>query len=263
MGILVENLSVELNEKKIIGSISLDSQDGRFIGILGPNGSGKSTFLRTLYRVEEPSAGKIFLHGKEMRCLSLAETAREIAVVGQFNQIDFSLSVLDIVLMGRFPHKKWQENYDQKDYGLAVQALQYVGLENFQQSFFSALSGGEKQRVVLARALAQQPQILLLDEPTNHLDIRYQLHILSLVKALGITVIAVLHDLNLAAMYCDYLYILNKGTVFAEGTPKAVLTVENIKAVYQVDCEVSCRDKNEQPLVSFYPPSLGLGVEAG
>ena len=161
-----------------------------------------------------------------------------MAVLSQHNNYNFDFTVKDIVLMGRSPHKKFMERDNEEDYDIVNEALKKVDMFEFKDRSFQSLSGGEQQRVILARALAQQPKCLILDEPTNHLDIKYQLQLMRIVKGLGIEVIAAIHDLNIAAMYCDKIYVLKDGEIIKYGKPKDVLTKEIIKDVYEVDAEV-------------------------
>ena len=181
----------------------------------------------------------------------MKQSAKELAVVEQHNEYNFDFSVEEIVLMGRSPHKRMLEMETAKDYEIVEAALREVGMEEFRNRSFSSLSGGEKQRVMLARALAQETGCLILDEPTNHLDIKYQLELMELVKTREVTVIAVIHDLNIAAMYCDYLYLLKDGKVVTHGEPKEVLTPENIKRVYEVNTTVY-EDEMGQMHILYY-----------
>ncbi|WP_110955791.1 ABC transporter ATP-binding protein [Anaerosinus massiliensis] len=239
MDLTLQDVEVTIAKKKIIKSISLAVDKGAFVGIIGPNGSGKSTLLKAVYRVLKPSNGTILFGGEDMKHIPLHTSAKQLGVVGQFNTVNFDFSVMEMVLMGRTPHKKFFHADTQEDYKIALQALEQVGMQEAADRQFVTLSGGEKQRIVLARALVQQPQFLVLDEPTNHLDIKYQLQLLSIVKSLGIGTLAALHDLNLAAMYCTKLYVLKNGCLIADGTPQEVLTKERIRDIYEIDCDVN------------------------
>ena len=208
MNIQADNIQVSFGAKKILHDISLDIRDKEFVGIIGPNGSGKSTFLKCLYRVLQPNHGKIFFDGTEMSSLSHRDTALKMAVVAQHSTVNFDFSVLEMVLMGRSPYKGLLDRDQIDDYEIARHALAQVGLSDFESRNFNTLSGGEQQRVILARALAQRTECLVLDEPTNHLDIKYQLELMTIVKRLDATVVAAIHDLNLAAIYCDRLIAL-------------------------------------------------------
>lgn len=234
MEILTQAVKMTFGSKEILKGIDLSLQNKEFLGIIGPNGSGKSTFLKCVYRVQKPTGGKIFFNGKELDELSYRESALQLAVVAQHNSYSFDFSVLDVVLMGRSPHKKILERDNVKDLEIARAALKTVGLSEFEKRSFGTLSGGEQQRVILARALTQQTECLILDEPTNHLDIKYQLEILDIVKGLDLTVISAIHDLNIAAMYCDRLIALRDGQIVGMGTPDELLTEKFIYDMYGV-----------------------------
>lgn len=245
--------SAILGGKEIVKSVTVDIKEKKFIGIVGPNGSGKSTLLKCIYRVLKPSGGVIYLDDKELNKFSVKESARKMAVVSQHNYYNFDFSVQDVVLMGRAPHKKQMERDTAEDYKIVYEALKKVEMEDFSSRSFSTLSGGEQQRIILARALAQQTECLILDEPTNHLDIKYQLQILNIVKKLDITVISALHDLNIAAMYCDELYVIKNGSIMAHGTPKEILTVSLLKEIYEVDTKIIEDDETGIIHVLFSP----------
>lgn len=238
MEILAEAVKLFIGKKEILKGIDLSLAPGEFLGIIGPNGSGKSTFLKCVYRVQKPTAGTIYFDGKKQDELSYRESALKLAVVAQHNAYSFDFSVIDVVLMGRSPHKKLLQRDSKGDYEIARQALSVVGLDGFGERNFSTLSGGEQQRVILARALTQQTECLVLDEPTNHLDIKYQLEIMDIVKSLGKTIMAAVHDLNIAAMYCDRLIALKNGQVAGIGKPEQLLTEEFIQRLYGVESEV-------------------------
>lgn len=238
MKLNVENINVQLGNKKIVHNACIEVNKGEFVGLIGPNGSGKSTLLKTIYRICKPESGAIYLDGKNLLTMPIKDMACELGVVSQFNHIAFDIKVEDMVLMGRSPHKKMLEQDNEQDYKIAREMLEKVDMLNYAKRSFSTLSGGEKQRVLLARTLAQQVELLILDEPTNHLDIKYQIQILNLVKSLKTTAVVALHDLNLAAAYCDKLYVMHNGNVVANGEPKDILTSQLIKEVYEVDCKI-------------------------
>ncbi len=241
MKIGVQRVSWTVEARRIIKSISLQAFPGEFIGLIGPNGSGKSSLLRLIYRIYPPDAGAIYLDERDILSMSMKESARCVAVVTQEHSGDFDFTVYEIVMMGRTPHKKLIDADTAEDDIIVRNSLKRVGMLSLAQRDFYTLSGGEKQRVLIARALAQQAQVLILDEPTNHLDIRYQLEIMGLIRSLGITTIAAMHDLNLAATYCDRIYLLKSGKIVAHGKPQDVLTTKRIKSVYGVDVEVEIR----------------------
>lgn len=239
MEILAEAVKLFIGNKQILKGIDFELHNKEFVGIIGPNGSGKSSFLKCVYRIQKPDEGKIFFDGRSLDELSYRETALKLAVVAQHNFYSFDFSVLDVVLMGRSPHKKLLEQDNGNDYEIARQALKTVGMEAFEKRSFSTLSGGEQQRVILARALTQQTECLVLDEPTNHLDIKYQLQIMDIVKKQDITVVAAIHDLNIAAMYCDRLVAIKDGVIAGVGTPEAILTEKFIFDIYGVRSKVN------------------------
>ena len=238
MNIQADNIQVSFGAKKILHDISLDIRDKEFVGIIGPNGSGKSTFLKCLYRVLQPNHGKIFFDGTEMSSLSHRDTALKMAVVAQHSTVNFDFSVLEMVLMGRSPYKGLLDRDQLDDYEIARHALAQVGLSDFESRNFNTLSGGEQQRVILARALAQRTECLVLDEPTNHLDIKYQLELMTIVKRLDATVVSAIHDLNLAAIYCDRIIALKDGHIVCSGTPQDVLSSDTIRHIYGVSAMV-------------------------
>ncbi len=238
MEVEVKDLGVELGGEQIIKGLSLAIKNKEFVGIIGPNGSGKSTFLKSIYRVLKPTSGAIYINKKEISSLSLRDTAREMAVVAQHNEESFEFTVLDMVLIGRTPHKKFLERNNLDDLEKVKEALKKVGMEGFINRNYSTLSGGEKQRIILARALAQDTNCLILDEPTNHLDIRYQFQFMNIAKDLGITVISAIHDLNIASLYCDKIYALKDGKILASGRPKEIITEDLIYELYKVKSKI-------------------------
>lgn len=238
MNLSTENIRLSYGAPEILKGVSINGNTGEFIGIIGPNGSGKSTLLKCIYRILKPHAGQVFLDGEELSGISIRNSAKKMAVVAQHNYYNFDFSVMEVVLMGRAPHKKTMERDNAKDFQIAQKALETVEMEGFANRSFSTLSGGEQQRVILARALAQQTPCLILDEPTNHLDITHQIQLMKIVKNLEITVISAVHDLNIAAMFCDRLYVLQDGEIVGQGTPQEVLTAEFIKKIYRVETEI-------------------------
>jgi iron complex transport system ATP-binding protein len=247
-----KNINIDILDKNIVKDISISAKKGEFVGIIGPNGCGKSTFLKSIYRAIKPKSGAVYLDGSDILKMNIKTSAKKMAVVGQFNNVNFDFTVEQMVLMGRTPHKRLLEKDTKEDYNIAYEALKQVSMESYASRSFSTLSGGEKQRIVLARAIAQQPEFLILDEPTNHLDIKYQLQILSLVKKLNIGVVAALHDLNLAFMYCTKLYVMKNGHVISSGEPREVLTKELIRKVYEVDCEIEENNKTGCLTINYY-----------
>jgi iron complex transport system ATP-binding protein len=231
----------------------LDIPGGEFVGIIGPNGSGKTTLLRSVSRVLKPRAGVVFIGGRDVFETPARDMAREVGVVPQDTIPAFDFTALEIVLMGRSPHLGRFQVEGSGDIAIAEEAMRWTGTFDLAKRQFAALSGGERQRVVIARALAQEPRVILLDEPTSHLDINYQFEILNLIRRLnrerGITVVAVLHDLNLSAQYCDRLVMIGGGKIQALGAPEAVLTSENVKRVYGADVWVRKHPTSGRPYV--------------
>lgn len=243
MNIKAENINITLEKNNVLKDINIEVDNKEVVGIIGPNGSGKSTLLKCIYRVLKPNDGAILLDKVDIKDMTVKESSKRLAVLSQHNNYNFDFTVKDIVLMGRSPHKRFMERDNKEDYAIVNDALKKVEMLEFKDRCFQSLSGGEQQRVILARALAQQPQCLILDEPTNHLDIKYQLQLMRIVKNLNIEVIAAIHDLNIAAMYCDKIYVLKDGEIIKYGNPKEVLTQKLIKEVYEVDAEVILNNK--------------------
>jgi iron complex transport system ATP-binding protein len=238
MKLTANNIGVALSGRAILDDVNVNAGDRQFVGIIGPNGSGKSTLLKCIYRVLAPNHGAVFINDQPLLSMRARDSARSLAVVSQHNYYNFDFSVREVVLMGRSPHKRALERDSAEDYQIVADALRTVDMESFADRAFSTLSGGEQQRVILARALAQRTPCLILDEPTNHLDIKYQLQLMDIVRNLDITILAAIHDLNIAAMYCDYLYVLKDGRIAASGMPENILTESLISEVYEVRVKV-------------------------
>ena len=256
----LDHLDVSYNSTRILKSITFDIRAGEFLGIIGPNGSGKSTLLKALSGVLTPSDGSVKLDGRDVSAVPGRELARRLAVVPQENPVTFDYSVLEIVLMGRSPHLGRFQIENSRDLDIAMNALKRTNLLSFADRKIGELSGGERQRAMIARALAQDTEIIFLDEPTAHLDINYQVEILHLAKREntehGKTVVAVLHDLNLAAEFCDRLIMLRDGEVFSSGSPDDVITAENVQQVYGTAVWVRRHPTSGRPYV------LSLGSRA-
>jgi iron complex transport system ATP-binding protein len=220
--------------RQLLHSIDLSIEPGDRLAIVGPNGAGKTTLLRCLYRAVKPSEGRVLLDGRNFDSLSPRDIAQRIAVVVQETPASFPFTVEDIVMMGRIPWRKGLSGKASQDRAKAHHAMEHLNLHGMEKRSFGTLSGGEKQRVLVARALAQEPQLLILDEPSNHLDIRNQLEILDLLAGLGITIITTLHDINLAAGFASKAAILHNGQMIAYGAPKEVLTPEHISSAFDV-----------------------------
>lgn len=244
----------------VLTGVDLQVRRGEVLGLIGPNGSGKTTLLRTLFGALRPRKGTVTFDGRPLARLSARQIAQRIAVVVQEPQSELVLSAADMVLLGRTPHLGMFTRRGSRDDGLAAAALEKVGALGLAHRDVSELSGGEKQRVLIARALVQEADCLLLDEPTNHLDIGYQHQVLELVRSLEMTAVVVLHDLNLAARYCDRLVLLDRGRVRAAGAVPEVLRPEMIEPVYGVRAEQATA-YDEVPQLLFRR-SRGPGGEA-
>ncbi len=254
MQLRTQDVTYQVQDKVIIDRISLYTKEKGFVGLLGPNGSGKSTFLKTIYRVLKPQTGSIQLDHHDILKIPLNELAKQMAAVIQEPIHETEFTVEEVILMGRYPFKSLLDKENTNDYQIVENALNQVGLWNMRGQLFTTLSGGEKQRTLIARALAQTPRFLILDEPTNHLDIHHQLEVLDLLKRLETGVLVTLHDLNLAAHYCDYLFLLQAGRIVCHGTPEEVLTQDTIRAVYQVESEVMRHPITGKLHIHYFPP---------
>jgi len=247
----VNNLYWQVAGKDILNDINFTVTQGQFVGIIGCNGSGKTSLLRTLYRYTKPSSGSIILEQQDIWRCSPKSVAQKIAVVTQApNSLPYT--VIDVVAMGLTPHQSLFSATSTADRQRLTNALAQVDLAHLAYNRFDTLSGGEQQRALIARAIVQQGQLLIMDEPTNHLDIHYQIDLLNRVKKLNTTVIASLHDLNIASAFCDKLILLDAGQVIACGTPHQVLTAQLISETYQVDVTVTDHPKTNKPHLLFH-----------
>ncbi|SDO36961.1 heme ABC transporter ATP-binding protein [Halobacillus aidingensis] len=256
MKLQVENLNFSYNHQKILKDISLHVANGEFVGIIGPNGSGKSTLLKNLYRALTPDSGSIYLDQQNYRDLKVKEIAKKLGVIGQDNALPFDFPVKEIVAMGRSPHKKLFEGDNKEDKEIIENALKKVEMGDMAERNYLYLSGGEKQRVLLARVLAQQTECLVLDEPTNHLDIHHQLRIFDVIKGLGATVLSAIHDLNIAALYCDRIYVMKDGTIYKSGTPEDILTSKTIHEVFNIKTDVRRHPVTKKVMITYLPESI-------
>jgi iron complex transport system ATP-binding protein len=248
--------------KLIVDGIDLEVGRGELLGLLGPNGSGKSSLLRLLAGVRKPGGGAVLLDGDPLQALPRRAVARRVALVEQQADTEVDLRVLDVIRLGRIPHRGVFGGDRTADDDAVALAVARTGLAERLEQPWRTLSGGERQRVQIARALAQDPRELLLDEPTNHLDIHHQLELLALVAALPVTSIVALHDLNLAAMFCDRLLVLRDGRAVAAGPPDEVLTPELIADVYRVRAVVTPDGPGGRPAVRFLPTRTDRKVHA-
>ncbi|WP_149181636.1 ABC transporter ATP-binding protein [Streptomyces sp. TRM49041] len=247
MTLSADRVSRTADGRLILDGVGITPPAGAMTGLLGPNGSGKSTLLRILCGVLTPTSGVVTLDGESLGDLRRRDIARRVAVVEQQADTLVELTVADVVRLGRTPHRRAWTPPSAADEQAVSDALVRTGLAGSADRRWHTLSGGERQRVQIARALAQEPRELLLDEPTNHLDVQYQHDLLDLVRALAVTSVVALHDLNLAAMYCDHVVVLRQGRVVAAGTPRDVLTESLIADVYGVRVAVTDPESDGRP----------------
>jgi iron complex transport system ATP-binding protein len=247
MSLELRDLCVDIAGRRIVTGIGFTVPDGTFAGLLGPNGSGKSTILKAIYRAHRPAAGQVLVDGHDLLALRPRDAARRIAVVTQEFTLEFDFTVAELVMIGRTPHKRAFDRDDGTDRAATEQAIERVGCQHLAERGFNTLSGGEKQRVLIALALAQGADHVILDEPTSHLDIRYQVEILELVAGLGITVLAAIHDISLAALFCDTVYLITGGQLIRGGPPEEVLTAATVRAAYGAEVLVIDHPETGKP----------------
>lgn len=252
----VKNLTFAYAEQLIVERINFIVPEHHFVGIVGANGSGKSTILKCIYGSLQPQAGDVYLDGINTKNLKSKEIARYMAVVGQENTVAFNFTVEEVVAMGRTPYKRAFELDTRRDHEAVQEALDLLRISHLAKRSFMHLSGGEKQRALIARALAQDTKLLVLDEPTNHLDISFQLEIFEQLRKLGKTVLSAIHDLNLASLFCDDLVVLGDEQLKCVGKTEDVLTAELIREVFNVSSDVSYHDKTGKKNVVFLPKNI-------
>lgn len=256
MSLHLDHLRWSAQGRIIVAGVECTPPRAALTGLLGPNGAGKSTLLRLVAGVLRPDAGHVVLDSTDLLALPRRERARRVALVEQESPVPASLTVREAVLLGRTPHGSRWGGLTEHDHAVAETALTEAGVAELADRVLATLSGGERQRVHLARALAQEPELLLLDEPTNHLDVHAQLDTLAVVRDLterGVTVVAALHDLNLAAAACDHLVLLDQGTVVATGSAADVLRPEVLDPVYGVRSLVMRHPETGRPVLTFSP----------
>ena len=239
--IRAEGLAWEIDARRILDGVDLDAGRGQFVGLVGPNGAGKSTLLRAISGILSHVEGTVRLDGDDIRSLSSRMIAANLAIIPQIAPYTSGFTSLELVLMGRYPHLGRFQIEGREDHRIAMEAMELTETGEFAERTMDTLSGGERQRVLVARALAQQPRVLLLDEPTSNLDILHQLKVLDVVRQLvddGLAAIAAIHDLNMAARYCDRLVLLQEGRVVVEGRAEDVLTPETIESAFGVKAAV-------------------------
>ena len=252
-------------EAVILKGISISIREPQLVSIIGPNGVGKSTLIHCMNKILSPVAGTVLVDGKEVKEYEIKELARKIGYVPYTSSDTFPMTVVDTILMGRNPHRKWKSLH--QDLLVAKKVMEMMDITHLAMRPFNELSAGQHQRVMLARGLAQEPEILLLDEPTANLDIRHQMDVIRLLKQLavrnGLMVIMISHDLNIAAKYSDNIIMMSKGQIYAVGKPADVITAENVKEVYNVDSEVIISDGRPFMMVKDYEFDPDEGGEMG
>jgi len=256
----IEDLVCGYDGTEVLRGLSFYVEEGEFLGIIGPNGSGKTTLFRVIGGSLKPLKGRILIRGREVSSVSRLEMAREVALLPQFIEILFPFTVEEFVMMGRYPHIPRFGRTTRRDLAVVEKSMEMTGTLSLRKRMISELSGGERQRCLLAQGLAQEPKLLLLDEPTAHLDIGHQIEAMDIVKSLNrdreITVLVILHDLNLAGEYCDRLVLLDDGSIHSSGKPKDVLTYQAIEEVYRTVVVVSTNPISSSPHVFPVPGGL-------
>ncbi len=253
MKLEVKDITYSIDGKTIVDSVSLEIEEGCFMGLVGPNGCGKSTLLKSIYRTYKPDSGAVYIDGKCTDDMTNRELARELSVMQQENNVEFDMTVFDMAMLGRFAHQKMFGNDMLHERELVREALKEVGMEGYEERSFLSLSGGEKQRTLVARALVQKAPMIILDEPTNHLDIGYQYQIMSILKKQNLTVFSSVHDLNIAACYCDKIILMKKGKIVDVGTPEEMFVPEKIKFLFGVDTQITTNTATGKPNIMFLP----------
>lgn len=251
MSLAAERITWKIGSRAIVDDVSFEVRPGETLGLLGPNGSGKTSLLRLLAGLRQPNAGRITLEGKDLRATQRRVIAKRVAFVEQHATTNASLKVVDVVKLGRFPHRSLFSTWSGIDQEAVESALERAGIAGMRDALWQNLSGGEKQRVQIARALAQSPKELILDEPTNHLDIHHQISLLNLVRQLPVTSIIALHDLNHAAMFCDRLLVLRAGRIVASGSPEDVLTENLLREVFTVEARIEPSRHHARPYIHY------------
>ncbi|APC84788.1 ABC transporter ATP-binding protein [Clostridium botulinum] len=254
--ITTTNLAIAYEDKLIVDGLNMDIPKGKITTIIGPNGCGKSTVLKTVGRILKPKEGLVYLNGDDIRNLSTKEVAQKMAILPQSPQAQGGLTVGELVSYGRFPHKKGFGKLSSEDKKVIQWALDITKLTELEVTMVDNLSGGQRQRVWIAMALAQQTDLILLDEPTTYLDMAYQLEVLELLYNLNrkqsCTIVMVLHDLNLAARFADYMIAIRDGSIIKCGTPKEIMTKEVLKDTFNIDAEIVWGSKTGRPTCISY-----------
>lgn len=247
MDLGLDRLSVEIDGARLVRELSLDVPSGEIVGLIGPNGSGKSTVLRCIYRSLAPSGGVITLDGTPITAQSRRTTARHLAALTQDSGSDLDFTVAELVALGRAPHHSGNQALSDRERALCRDAMDRMEISHLADRGVHGLSGGERQRVQLARVLVQEPRILILDEPTNHLDLRHQVGTLAALRGSGLTVLVVLHDLNLAALICHRIAVLQQGSLVTHGSPEQVLTPQLLLDVFGIEATIITHPTTGRP----------------
>lgn len=250
---ILENVTCGYGDRPVLRDVTLGVPAGAFVGVIGPNGSGKTTLLRAMTGIVPCVSGRVLLEGCALSRMTPRQVARRVAVVAQEVTVDVGFTVEEIVLMGRTPHLSWFGSEGAADFAAVERAMEIAEVRAFRERLVNELSVGERQRVFIAMALAQEARIFLLDEPTTHLDIGHQIAVLNIFRRLnseeGTTIVAVLHDLNLAFEYCSHVALLNEGRLVAFGTPGEVITEVRVKEVYKTPATVTRNPISRKPLL--------------
>jgi len=254
--ITTTNLAIAYEDKLIVDGLNMNIPKGKITTIIGPNGCGKSTVLKTIGRILKPKEGLVYLNGDDIRNLSTKEVAQKMAILPQSHQAQGGLTVGELVSYGRFPHKKGFGKLSPEDKKVIEWALDITKLTELEVTMVDNLSGGQRQRVWIAMALAQQTDLILLDEPTTYLDMAYQLEVLELLYNLNrdesCTIVMVLHDLNLAARFADYMIAIRSGSIISHGTPEEIMTKKVLKDTFNIDAEIVWGSKTGRPTCISY-----------
>ncbi|UPK76791.1 ABC transporter ATP-binding protein [Nocardioidaceae bacterium SCSIO 66511] len=251
MDLQFDGLGVIADGKRIVDALSLDVERGETVGIIGPNGSGKSTVLRCAYRALRPTTGVVRLGGTDVATQSLRQSALRLAALAQQHDTHLDFTAWEVVALGRAPHHRGNEALSDSEHDVCADAMRKLGVLDLADRLVTTLSGGERQRVLIARALAQEPSVLVLDEPTNHLDLRHQIDVLEHLATTELTILVVLHDLNLAAATCDRLAVMSEGRLVAYGQVEDILTPHLVRDVFGVDATLVCHPLTGQPQLLY------------
>ncbi|HJC59078.1 MAG TPA: ABC transporter ATP-binding protein [Candidatus Dietzia intestinigallinarum] len=247
--LVFDGVGVSVPDRVLLSGVSLEVTENEIVGLVGPNGCGKSTLLRTAYRVRRPDVGRVTWGGRDVWREPVSFIGRHMGVVAQSVAVEFPLTVSEIVLLGRAAGKGLFERDDDEDHARVTECLREVGMLDRRRDEFATLSGGERQRTLIAQALVGEPELLLLDEPTNHLDLHHQVDLMRLLRRRAVTTVVALHDLGLAARYCDRIAVMQDGRLRAVGTPHEVITEEMLTQVYDVDAMVLDHPTDGSPMV--------------